>query len=136
MGTQQGMVMKHCNWHDAPKKGWEALTPCTRTIIRYPNWYIQVVVEFEQRDFRFGKFVFQTIFLWRNDANPNTVHLRRFLDGYGKTNPKLKPTGRMPAYQVNPVARMAEGGTETQQCSAWVAQREDLEDGLPGRAVQ
>ena len=40
------------------------------------------------------------------------------------------------AYQVNPVARMAEGGTETQQCSAWVAQREDLEDGLPGRAVQ
>ena len=39
------------------------------------------------------------------------------------------------AYQVNPVARMAEGGTETQQCSAWVAQ-EGVEDGLPGRTVQ
>ena len=58
------------------------------------------------------------------------------LDGGWKTQPQIETHGPNAELQVNPVARMAEGGTETQQCSAWVAQREDLEDGLPGRTVQ
>lgn len=54
------------------------LTPCTRTIIRHPNWYIQVVVEFEQRDFRLESLYSKQFFCGENDPKNWFAHLNLF----------------------------------------------------------
>ena len=98
----------------------------------FSRWWFHIFLIFTPNPWgRWTHFDFCIFFRWVGLVQPPSS-----FGWLGCHQPQIETHGPNAETQVNPMARMAEGGTETQQCSAWVAQREWMEDGLQDDLVQ